>query len=143
MDVIKFPMSVIDYQNNGELFGSSCSFEEQGLSYWVGWDLSFPIDSTHEFWTDVREKPDDCHVPEEERLYGYDPRCRPWYEDSFYSPNKVNLIEPYLFDGVMFFTFSQALLDEQDEVVGVDNIDLNISELSLNGFNETYFVIGA
>ena len=42
----------------------------------------------------------------------------------------------------MFLTFSQALLDELNQVIGVTNIDLDLSSLTLYDFNETYFVIG-
>lgn len=79
---------------------------------------------------------------------GYDPRTRPWYQQSLKNPEKIMISEPYqayLGDNFIIST-TNAIRNKSGQVVGVVGIDISLLQLSkvieeFNSGNRSYLII--
>ena len=74
-----------------------------------------------------------CTVERADVRFGYDPRCRNWYVQSFNNPSRVLMYAPYKVygcDDCLIITLSKALRGKSGEVFGVAALDLNVKELN-------------
>lgn len=123
--VVEFPIYnyVTELGRQKHHLGTFTAYEADGMmTGWAGCSYNYPnyanfVSSSENFAFEVR--PELCPVGE----YGYDPRCRPWYDETWkkYSEKNewIHLTAPYLFsDGVSIgLTAASPIMDSSSNTL--------------------------